>query len=109
MSEGDHRAESLRAMTKSPSSRQVPHFSRLPNYRARPPHRKKSFSVSAFAPRKATMWQLIALATPPTLTGSSARPAGAAWVVGGGISLVRLRELTGIDLATDLPPDGPVT
>ena len=31
-------------------------------------------------------------------------PSGWAWVVGGGLSLVRLKELTGIDLAAD-PPD----
>jgi putative hemolysin len=31
---------------------------------------------------------------------------GAGWVVGGGISLPRLRELTGIDLASSLPASG---
>ena len=31
---------------------------------------------------------------------------GPGWVVGGGISLARLGELTGIDLATDPPPHG---
>ena len=33
-----------------------------------------------------------------------AMPSGWAWVVGGGLSLARLKELTGIDLAAD-PPD----
>lgn len=33
-------------------------------------------------------------------------PVGGAWVVGGGIGLDRLKEATGIDLATDLPPNG---
>jgi putative hemolysin len=31
---------------------------------------------------------------------------GAGWIVGGGINLIRLRELTGIDLAADLPQGG---
>jgi putative hemolysin len=35
-----------------------------------------------------------------------AAPAGGGWIVGGGISLARLREATGLDLAADLPPDG---
>ena len=33
-------------------------------------------------------------------------PSGWAWVVGGGLSLARLKELTGIDLAAD-PPEQP--
>lgn len=33
-------------------------------------------------------------------------PSGSGWVVGGGISLNRLRELTKMDLATDLPESG---
>lgn len=33
-------------------------------------------------------------------------PVGGAWVVGGGIGLDRLKEVTGIDLTTDLPPNG---
>jgi putative hemolysin len=31
---------------------------------------------------------------------------GMAWVAGGGVGLVRLREVTGVDLAADLPPGG---
>ncbi len=34
-----------------------------------------------------------------------AMPSGRAWVVGGGLSLARLKELTGIDLAADPPTD----
>jgi putative hemolysin len=34
---------------------------------------------------------------------------GRAWVVGGGISLQRLKELTGIDLTHDQPPNGAAT
>jgi len=34
------------------------------------------------------------------------RAAGSGWVAGGGLSLVRLRELTGIDLTSDLPESG---
>jgi len=33
-----------------------------------------------------------------------AMPSGWAWVVGGGLPLERLRELSGMDLASDLPP-----
>ncbi|NLF09562.1 MAG: CBS domain-containing protein, partial [Pirellulaceae bacterium] len=33
--------------------------------------------------------------------------AGWAWVIGGGLSLERMKELTGIDLAADLPPNPP--
>jgi putative hemolysin len=33
-------------------------------------------------------------------------PAGYAWVVGGGVGLGRLKDLTGIDLSADLPPAG---
>jgi putative hemolysin len=33
-------------------------------------------------------------------------PSGRSWVVGGGISLARLKEMTGIDLTGDLPPPG---
>ncbi|MBN2578614.1 MAG: HlyC/CorC family transporter [Pirellulales bacterium] len=36
-------------------------------------------------------------------------PSGKSWVVGGGIGLARLRELTGLDLTGDLPPQGAVT
>ena len=36
-----------------------------------------------------------------------AMPSGRAWVVGGGVSLARLKELSGIDLAAD-PPATPV-
>ena len=36
-------------------------------------------------------------------------PSGRSWVVGGGISLPRLKELTGFDLAADLPAAGAVT
>jgi putative hemolysin len=35
-------------------------------------------------------------------------PSGVGWVAGGGISLSHLRELTGIDLSQDLPPQGAV-
>jgi len=35
-----------------------------------------------------------------------AATAGAGWIVGGGISLARLHEMTGIDLSADLPQDG---
>jgi putative hemolysin len=34
-------------------------------------------------------------------------PTGGGWVVGGGVGLARLRELTGIDLAAELGPDKP--
>lgn len=33
-------------------------------------------------------------------------PSGGGWVVGGGIALSRLRELTNLDLTVDLPPSG---
>jgi putative hemolysin len=33
-------------------------------------------------------------------------PSGTGWVAGGGIGLVRLRELTGVDLNADLPREG---
>ena len=33
-------------------------------------------------------------------------PSGWAWVVGGGVTLARLKEQTGIDLAADPPPAG---
>ena len=36
-------------------------------------------------------------------------PSGQTWVVGGGIALPRLKELTGFDLAADPPPTGAVT
>lgn len=36
-----------------------------------------------------------------------AMPSGWAWVVGGGLALTRLRELTGIDLAADPPAKAP--
>jgi putative hemolysin len=36
-------------------------------------------------------------------------PSGRAWVVGGGISIQRLKEVTGIDLSVDLPPAGAAT
>jgi putative hemolysin len=36
-------------------------------------------------------------------------PSGKSWVVGGGISLTRLKELTGLDLMGDLPPQGAAT
>jgi putative hemolysin len=36
-------------------------------------------------------------------------PSGASWIVGGGIGLPRLKELTGFDLAADLPTEGAVT
>ncbi len=36
-------------------------------------------------------------------------PSGRAWVVGGGISLQRLRDVTGIDLSGDPPPNGATT
>jgi putative hemolysin len=36
-------------------------------------------------------------------------PSGKSWVIGGGISLARLRDLTGLDLTGDLPPPGAVT
>jgi putative hemolysin len=36
-------------------------------------------------------------------------PSGKSWVVGGGISLARLKELTGLDLTSDLPPPGATT
>jgi len=36
-------------------------------------------------------------------------PSGRAWVVGGGISLLRLKETTGLDLNNDLPPNGAAT
>jgi putative hemolysin len=39
----------------------------------------------------------------PTHVATSA----AGWVVGGGISLTRLRDLTGLDLESDMPPDSP--
>jgi putative hemolysin len=32
--------------------------------------------------------------------------AGDGWVIGGGVSLTRLRELTGVDLTADLPASG---
>ncbi len=35
-----------------------------------------------------------------------AQPTGAGWVVGGGISLERFKEVTGVDLGIDLPPAG---
>jgi putative hemolysin len=40
------------------------------------------------------------------LLPTHAVPSGGGWVVGGGLGLVRLRELTGIDLTADSPPDG---
>jgi putative hemolysin len=36
-------------------------------------------------------------------------PSGRTWIVGGGIGLARLKELTGIDLAADPPPTGATT
>lgn len=36
-------------------------------------------------------------------------PSGRTWIVGGGIGLPRLKELTGIDLAADPPPTGATT
>ena len=36
-------------------------------------------------------------------------PSGRAWVVGGGISLPRLKEVSGIDLSADLPDGGATT
>jgi len=36
-------------------------------------------------------------------------PSGRAWVVGGGISIQRLKDVTGIDLTDDLPPAGAAT
>jgi putative hemolysin len=36
-------------------------------------------------------------------------PSGRAWVVGGGIGLQRLKDVTGIDLAGDPPPNGATT
>jgi putative hemolysin len=36
-------------------------------------------------------------------------PSGRAWVVGGGISLQRLKESTGMDLSADPPPNGAAT
>jgi putative hemolysin len=36
-------------------------------------------------------------------------PSGRAWVVGGGISIQRLKEATGIDLSGDMPPNGAAT
>jgi putative hemolysin len=36
-------------------------------------------------------------------------PSGRAWVVGGGLSLARLRELTGIDLIAEFPSTAPST
>ena len=36
-------------------------------------------------------------------------PSGRAWVVGGGISLQRLKDVTGIDLTGDPPPNGATT
>jgi len=36
-------------------------------------------------------------------------PSGKAWVVGGGISLQRLKEATGLDLSADPPPGGAAT
>jgi putative hemolysin len=40
---------------------------------------------------------------------SHVTPAGRTWIVGGGIGLTRLKELTGIDLAADPPPTGTIT
>jgi putative hemolysin len=36
-------------------------------------------------------------------------PSGRSWIVGGGIGLARLKELTGLDLSVDLPPTGATT
>ena len=38
---------------------------------------------------------------------SHAIRSGWAWVVGGGLSLARFKELTGMDLTTDPPPEEP--